>query len=63
MLPQGGEPLRRVGAEGQQVHPAMRHVGGRRAGAGGLPVDDPGDLAPSPQHVAGVKVAVPQHLG
>jgi len=59
--PQGGEPLGRLGAEGQQVHPAVRHVGHRRAGACGLPVDHPGYVAPSPQHVAGMEVAVQHH--
>jgi hypothetical protein len=60
-LPQGGEPLGGIGAEGQQVHPAVRDVGHGRAGAGGLPVHHPGHRAAPPQHVAGVEVAVHQH--
>src|SRR5258707_1222996 len=32
LLPQGGEPLCGIGAESQQVDPAVRDVGGRGAG-------------------------------
>jgi hypothetical protein len=60
-LPQGGEPFGGAGADGQQVHPAVRHIGDGRPGARGLPVDHPGNGAPPPQHVARVEVPVQQH--
>ena len=40
-LPPSGEALRDLGAHGQQVHPAVRHVGRRGPGAGAQPVDHP----------------------
>ena len=62
-LPQGGEALDDLGPHGQQVQPAVRHVGRRGPGAGAQPVDDSGHPAAAPQHVARMVVAVQQHRG
>ena len=62
-FPPAGEALRDLGAHGEQVHPAVRHVGRRGPGAGAQPVHHPGHPAAAPQHVARVEVAVQQHRG
>jgi len=62
-LPRTGEALDDLGPHGQQVQPAVRHVGGRGPGAGTQPVDDSGYPAAAPQHVARMVVTVQQHRG
>ena len=62
-FPASREARHNLGAHGQQVQPAVRHVGRGGPGAGAEPVHHPGHPAVAPEHVARVEVAVQQHRG